>query len=241
MYVPFRFTTLRGSQGVYSATDQWCSQRGSNPRFRREGAASLPLDYGSVWSARAASFRQPQPPTICRMYLASHASTSAWRCCMQSGCPASHHNYQECITMKPIAVLATQRLDALPLFTGPCWSALPPIFHASPTKVLGTPLIITVHLNPSPGVVSGNRIVLLSRGQPKIISSHYRFRTAHSEGPCKGLTQTALVLEPCTWGREDGVTTHAYTAFPRPLFLLLLPHPAYWSASRLNYHTQKFF
>lgn len=75
--------------------------------------------------------------------------------------------------MEPITFLATQRLDAPYTVqiiknaeSSSCWSALP-LLLASPTKDFGTPLMTTVHLNPSPGVVSGNRIVLLSRGQPK--------------------------------------------------------------------------
>nr|DAF31146.1 MAG TPA: hypothetical protein [Caudoviricetes sp.] len=44
-------------------------------------------------------------------------------------------------------------------------------------------IAITVHLNPSAGVVSRNRSSLYSRGQPIKYSSPCRFRTAHKEGP----------------------------------------------------------
>ena len=44
-------------------------------------------------------------------------------------------------------------------------------------------IAITVHLNPSAGVVGRNRFSLLSRGQPIKYSSPRRFRTARGEGP----------------------------------------------------------
>lgn len=44
-------------------------------------------------------------------------------------------------------------------------------------------IAITVHLNPSAGVVGRNRFSLLSRGQQIKYSSPRRFRTAHGEGP----------------------------------------------------------
>ena len=66
-------------------------------------------------------------------------------------------------------------------------------------------IAITVHLNPSAGVVSRNRSSLYSRGQPKIIFSPCRFRTAHKEGPFS----LRGAVEPYIW--------HGWKAlFPQP-------------------------
>lgn len=82
---------------------------------------------------------------------------------------------------QPIPVSVTQRRGTV------SWPALPllKLFpnhstadHASHTQFIGTTLIITVHLNPSAGVVSRNRSSLSCRDQ-QIYFSPCRFRTAH--------------------------------------------------------------
>ena len=66
-------------------------------------------------------------------------------------------------------------------------------------------IAITVHLNPSAGVVGRNRFSLLSRGQPIKYSSPRRFRTAHKEGPFS----LRGAVEPYIW--------HGWKAlFPQP-------------------------
>lgn len=64
------------------------------------------------------------------------------------------------------SISVTQRLDADSLFTEPYVGLrCPPNFHASHKSLIGATMIITVHLNPSAGVVSRNRSSLSCRDQ----------------------------------------------------------------------------
>lgn len=94
------------------------------------------------------------PVTIASTYSA----TAQWYVIRYA---VSHHNHQGCITLQPVPVLVTQRLDTV------SWSALPHL-HASPTSFTGTTLTTTVLFSP-PLVRQSEPFLLLTRVQVIII------------------------------------------------------------------------